>query len=196
MYEYLKKNKIMESNNSKETKSLAVNPYIPNSVLADVLSGKKKASNEMMGHKTNLAPSIQAKMSKAFGMDFSNLAIFSSDYMAETGASGMAQGNKVVLSSDINLNTLSGQAVLGHELSHIHAQSLGIGLGNAGLYNNAALEQQADMEGMMAAKGMSISGEYSGMDMGSGMLSFDSLSPMGAGMSSTAGAQCRLKVIN
>jgi len=171
----------------------SANTTIPNSVLCDVISGYKRPTSEMMGHRTDLAPSIQAKMSKAFGMDFSNLSLYKSDVMKDTGNKGMAQGNSVVLSSDINLNTLEGQAILGHELSHIHAQSMGIGLGHSGLYTNDALERQADTEGMMAAKGMNIFGESSSMDMGTGMLSFDSLTPIGSGMGTTAGAPMQAK---
>jgi len=99
----------------------------------------------------------------------------------------MAQGNKVVLSSDVDLNTMEGQAILGHELSHVRAQSMGIGTGN-GLLQDASLEHQADTEGMLAARGMSIGGESLGMSMGLGMAGMEGLSPIGAGLSATAAA--------
>lgn len=166
---------------------------ISNSALADVMSGKKNPTSRMMGHRQDLAPSIEAKMSKAFGVDFSALKLYMSDVMAETKTEGMASGNTVVLPSDINLNSLEGQAVLGHELSHIYAQSRGIGLGHTGLYNNEALERQADMEGMMAARGMSVFGDTSSMTESQGMLSFSELTPIGFGMSATAGAPMQAK---
>ena len=165
---------------------------IPNSALQDVFAGRRKADSSMMGHSQNLAPSIAAKMSRAFGMDLTGMQVYRSDAMKGTGMRGMAQGNKVVLSSDVNLNTLEGQAVFGHEVSHIRAQSQGIGTGHSGLYENAALEHQADTEGMLAAQGRSI---YSGgMDMGIGMQyglgmrGVEGVTSLSDGMSASAGA--------
>jgi len=160
---------------------------IPNSVLADVFAGKRSATSDMMGHREDLAPSIAAKMSQSFGMDFSAVKVYRSDAMAGTEMQGMAQGDRVVLSSDVDLNTQAGQATLGHELSHIRAQSMGMGSGR-GLLNDASLEHQADSEGMLAARGMNISGESMGMSMGLGMAGVEGLSPIGAGLSASAGA--------
>jgi len=160
---------------------------IPNSVLNDVFAGKRRSSNEMMGHRVDPAPSVMARMSQAFGMDFSGVQVYRSDAMNGTGMQGMAQGNKVVLGSDVDLNTQEGQAILGHEFSHIRAQSMGIGTGN-GLLQDAALEHQADNEGLLAARGMSISGESMGMSTGLGMAGFEGLTPLGGGMSATAAA--------
>ena len=171
---------------------------IPNSALQDVFSGKRRADSSMMGRSQNLAPSIAAKMSRAFGMDLTGMQVYRSDAMVGSGMQGMAQGNKVVLSSDIDLNTTAGQAVLGHEISHIHAQSQGIGMGNSGLYENAALEHQADTEGLLAAQGKSIY-QSGGMDMGGGMSyglgmqGVEGLTPLGGGMSASAGAPMQAK---
>jgi len=161
---------------------------IPNSVLTDVFAGKRKATSQMMGYREDLAPSIAAKMNQAFGADFTRVQVYRSDAMAGTGMHGMAQGDKVVLSSDVDLNTMEGQAVLGHELSHIRAQSMGIGGSSRGLLNNASLEHQADTEGMLAARGMSISGESMGMSMGLGMQGVEGLTPIGAGLGANAAA--------
>jgi len=160
---------------------------IPNSVLNDVFAGKRRATNEMMGHRVDPAPSVLARMSQAFGMDFSNVQVYRSDAMNGTGMQGMAQGNKVVLGSDVDLNTQEGQAILGHEFSHIRAQSMGIG-GGSGLLQDAALEHQADNEGLLAARGMNISGESMGMSTSLGMAGFEGLTPLGGGMSATAAA--------
>ena len=165
---------------------------IPNSVLNDVLAGKRRASGEMMGHRQELAHSIAAKMSQAFGMDLTGMQFYQTDAMAGTGMKGISQGNKVVLSSEVDLNSSAGQAVLGHELSHIHAQSQGVGMGHSGLYNNAALERQADREGMMAARGLPVFGdsafENPGMSYGLGMKGVEGLTPLSGGLSATAGA--------
>lgn len=168
-------------------------PSVPNSVYADVLVGRSHASSAMLGHRQDLAPSLAAKMSKAFGMDLSNVQLYRSQAMAETETQGMASGNKIVLSKDIDLNTMAGQAVLGHELSHVHAQSQGIGMGQSGLYQNAALEHRADSEGWMAARGQSILGDSIGMETGPGMSGIAGLTPVGAGMSASAGAPMQAK---
>jgi len=190
MNEYdIKKALAQRSGQLNNEKSAAVPNIngIPNSVLTEVFAGKRKATNEMMGRRSELAPSIAAKLSRSFGMDVSNVQVYRSDAMKGTGMHGMAQGNKVVLSSDVDLNTMEGQAILGHELSHVRAQSMGIGTGS-GLLQNAALEHQADTEGMLAARGMSISGESLGMSMGLGMAGMEGLQPIGAGLSATAAA--------
>jgi len=172
--------------NNEASSAQSVNG-IPNSVLADVFAGKRGAPDEMLGHRAALAPSIAAKMSRSFGMDVSAVQVYRSDAMAGTEMHGMAQGNKVVLSSDVDLNTLEGQAVLGHELSHIRAQSMGMGSGR-GLLQNGALERQADTEGMLAARGMSIGGESMGMSMGLGMAGMEGLTPLGGGLPVSAAA--------
>ena len=171
---------------------------IPNSAMAAVFAGKQAASSAMLGHNRNLAPSIATKMSRAFGMDLTGMQVYQSDAMVGSGMQGMAQGNKVVLSSDVDLNTTAGQAVLGHEISHIHAQSQGIGMGHSGLYENAALEHQADTEGLLAAQGKSIY-QSGGMDMGGGMSyglgmqGVEGLTPLSGGISANAGAPMQAK---
>ena len=193
MHEYMKKNVGKDVQLNRAPTQPQMTNGIPNSALQDVLAGKAHATSEMMGRKQNLAPSIAAKMSRSFGMDLSGMQVYSSDAMVGSGMQGMAQGNKVVLSSDVNLNTTAGRAVLGHEISHIHAQSQGVGMGNSGLYENAALEHQADTEGLLAAQGRSI---YSGgaMDMGGGMQyglgmqGVEGMTSLSGGMSANAGA--------
>ena len=170
---------------------------ILNSVLLSVFEGKTHATSEMMGHRQNLAESVQAKMSQAFGMDVSQIKFYRSDAMSGTDMKGISQGNTVVLSSDVDLNTAEGQAVLGHELSHIHAQSQGIGMGHGGLYHNAALEHQADVEGMRAAHGRPIYQDNmvfsDGMKYSLGMKGVEGLAPMSSGLGATAAAPMQAK---
>ena len=193
MNEYVEKTaqRGTQQNNAASIQTKMTNG-IPNSVLNDVFAGRRKADSSMMGHSQNLAPSIAAKMSRAFGMDLTGMQVYQSDAMAGTGMQGMAQGNKVVLSSEVNLNTTAGQAVLGHEISHIHAQSQGVGMGHSGLYENAALEHQADTEGLLAAQGRSIYSDGMdagiGMQYGLGMKGVEGLTPLSGGMSANAGA--------
>ena len=201
MSEYMKKKQAVQPTQTKKTEQLNPMPQmtggIPNSVLTDVFAGKRQADSSMMGHSQNLAPSIAAKMSRAFGMDLTGMQVYRSDAMAGTGMRGMAQGNKVVLSSDVDLNTTAGQAVLGHEISHIHAQSQGTGMGHSGLYENAALEHQADTEGLLAAQGRSIYSDGMdtgvGMSYGLGMQGVEGLTSLSGGMSASAGAPMQAK---
>ena len=199
MNEYKKKLVAQQAGqvNSESTPEQMTNG-IPNSALNDVFAGKKNPTSEMMGHKMPLPPSIAAKMQQSFGMDLTQLSVYQSDAMAGTGMKGISQGNKVVLSSDIDLNTGEGQAVLGHELSHIRAQSQGIGMGNSGLYNNAGLEAQADREGMLAAHGRPIYDQgmtgNPGMSYGLGMRGVEGLTPVSAnGIGASAGAPMQAK---
>ena len=193
MAEYVKKTAQKGTQLNTAAPMQAKTNGIPNSALADVFAGKRQADSSMMGHSQNLAPSIAAKMSQAFGMDLSGMQVYRSDAMVGSGMQGMAQGNKVVLSSDVDLNTTAGQAILGHEISHIHAQSQGIGTGHSGLYENAALEHQADTEGLMAAQGKSIYSDGAmdmggGMQYGLGMQGVEGMTTLGGGMGMSAGA--------
>ena len=141
MSEYIKKRAAQAAQLNNEAPAQAqMTNGIPNSALLSVFEGKTKSTSQMMGHKENLAPSVAAKMSQAFGMNFMDMQIYRSDAMKGTGMQGLTQGNKVIISSDVDLNTTRGQAVLGHEFSHVHAQSQGIGMGHSGLYENASLE--------------------------------------------------------
>ena len=200
MQEYKKKTAQKGTQQNSAAPMQAKTNGIPNSVLTDVFAGRRKADSSMMGHSQNLAPSIAAKMSRAFGMDLTGMQVYQSDAMKDTGMQGMAQGNKVVLSSDVDLNTTAGQAVLGHEISHIHAQSEGVGMGHSGLYENAALEHQADTEGLLAAQGRSIYSDGMdagiGMQYGLGMRGVEGLTPLSGGMSASAGAPMQAKKVS
>ena len=126
----------------------------PNSAMLALLRGAASVSasaSDARGHREDLTASIENKMSKSFGMNLSGLRLYRSEAMKDSGLQGLSSGNQVVLSSDVNLNTTAGQAVLGHELSHIRAQNQGVGLGHRGLLNDASLERQADIEGQRAA---------------------------------------------
>lgn len=188
MKEYISKKDLNTTPAGKSVGRAAMPETGNQEYLRAVLTGRAKADSATMGHRQDLAPSLNAKMSKAFGMDLSQVRLYRSDAMTGTGMKGLSSGGRVVLSKDVDLNTTAGQAILGHELSHVHAQSQGIGLGHTGLYNNAALEHQADREGMLAARGQSILGDSTGMETAPGMNSIGGLTPLSAGMSASAGA--------
>ena len=204
MSEYMKKKKTAQTEQTKKTEALdprqEMTNGIPNSVLQEIFAGTRKADASMLGTSETLAPSIAAKMSRAFGMDVSGVKISRSKDMAGTGMRGLAQGNRVILSPDVDLNTLEGQAILGHELSHIHAQAQGIGMGHAGLLQDASLERQADMEGMRAARGLSITQDTMdmgmGMNYGFGMQGVEGIQPLTGGISASASAPMQASLLD
>ena len=70
MTDYMKKRAAQAAQLNNENPAQApMTNGIPNSALLSVFEGKTKATSEMMGHKENLAPSVAAKMSQAFGMN-------------------------------------------------------------------------------------------------------------------------------
>ena len=192
MKDYEEKDTAVQEEQAAEQEEKEYVSGIPNSVLLAVLGGKLKPDDSMIGESETLAPSIAAKMSRAFGMDVSSVKVSRSEKMKGTGMKGMAQGNRVILSSDLDLNTLEGQEILGHELSHIHAQAQGIGMGHVGLLQDRALERQADFEGMRAARGLSIWQDTmdmgAGMNYGFGMAGVEGIQPLTGGISASAAA--------
>ena len=192
MKDYEEKETAIQEQQAAEQEEKEYVSGIPNSVLLAVLGGKLKPDDSMIGESETLAPSIAAKMSRAFGMDVSSVKVSRSDKMKGTGMKGMAQGNRVILSSEVDLNTLEGQEILGHELSHIHAQAQGIGMGHMGLLQDRALEHQADVQGMRAARGLSIFKDTmdmgAGMNYGFGMQGVEGVKPLTGGISASAAA--------
>ena len=113
---------------------------------------------------THLPEEVQAKMENSFGQDFSEVNIHSNSSQAtDIGAQAFAQGNDIHFApGKYDTNSLSGQELLGHELTHVVQQNQGkTGPGNIhgkGLNINTdpALEKEADEMGKMAAQGNEI----------------------------------------
>ena len=125
---------------------------------SDPLAGGMPSLTEGASRK-DLPEAMRAKMENAFGADFSNLNIYESEKVAEGGAKAVTQGNTIAFApGDFNLYSPTGEALLGHELSHVVSQARGESRGN-GLLDNAYLEAKADREGVMAAAGQQV---YSG----------------------------------
>ena len=93
---------------------------------------------------------VQAKMEAALGADFSGVRLYESPLVAQGGAEAAASGNKVAFApGKLNLNSLSGLELLGHELSHVASQARGEVSGH-GLVQDSALEHKADADGAKA----------------------------------------------
>ncbi len=123
------------------------------------LAAGVRPTGEQMGHRVDLPDAIREKMENSFGADFSHVRLYESGTVAEAGAEAVTQGSNIAFApGKLDLTSTAGQALLGHELSHVVSQARGESAGR-GFLNDAHLEAQADRQGMMAAQGESV---YSG----------------------------------
>ena len=127
--------------------------------MSAIASGSVRPTPEQMGHRVDLPGAIRAKMESAFGADFSGVELYESQTVADAGAQAMTMGNKIGFApGELDFVSGAGQALLGHELSHVVSQARGEVTGS-GFLNDHALEARADREGALAAAGESV---YSG----------------------------------
>lgn len=113
-------------------------------------------SGRVLGRKVDLPQSLQAKMERSFGMDLSGVELYESQAVADGGAQAVAQGRRIGFAPGaLDFGSRQGQALLGHELSHLRSQALGQAWGQ-GFLQDAALERQADREGALAAGGQMV----------------------------------------
>ena len=86
-------------------------------------------------------------MESSFGADFSNVKLYESQTVADAGAEAMTQGSNIAFApGKLDLASTTGQAVLGHELSHFVSQARGESAGQ-GFLSDSRLEAQADRQG-------------------------------------------------
>ena len=105
---------------------------------------------------------VREKMGASFGMDFSGVKIYESPLVSQQGAEAAAMGNEIAFApGKFNMGSFSGQALLGHELAHIGQQARGE-VSGGGLVRNSSFEHQADVQGMMAARGETAVSSASG----------------------------------
>lgn len=123
---------------------------------AELLRAGLTSSAGQPGRRIDLPEAIRAKMENCFGADLSAVQLYESQSVADGGAEAVAQGSRIAFApGKLNLSSRSGQALLGHELSHIVSQARGEVSGN-GFLDNAALEARADREGAAAAAGEQV----------------------------------------
>ena len=120
------------------------------------------AQLESLGHQVDMPVVMREKMEGAFGMDLSSVKLYENKAVGKAGAEAVAQGSKIAFApGKLDFSSTSGQALLGHEISHVASQARGEVPGS-GLVNDSALEARADREGMMAAHGESVTPGYGG----------------------------------
>ena len=122
-----------------------------NAALAGTLPGVAMES------RVDLPDQIRGKMERAFGADLSGVQLYESRAVADAGARAVTMGGKIGFApGETDFTSTAGQALLGHELSHVVSQARGEVAGG-GFLNDPALEARADREGAMAAAGETLS---------------------------------------
>ena len=103
---------------------------------------------------------MREKMEGAFGMDLSGVKLYENKAVGKAGAEAVTQGSRIAFAPGrLDFSSTHGQALLGHEISHVASQARGEVKGS-GLVNDHALEARADREGLMAARGESVASGY------------------------------------
>ena len=149
-YEQRKKQN-SETNGSEPHSSSGEESVLPNS-----------AQLSQMGHQVGMPEVMREKMEDSFGMDLSSVKLYENKAVGDAGAEAVAQGSKIAFApGKLDFSSMSGQELLGHEISHVASQARGE-VQRSGFVNDSALEARADKEGSMAARGESISAPYGG----------------------------------
>ena len=118
--------------------------------------GAAQPTQEQMGRRVDLPDAMRAKMEDAFGADLSAVKLYESETVADAGANAITQGANIAFAPGmLDFSSYGGQALLGHEISHVVSQARGEATGG-GFLNDHALEARADREGAMAAAGQQV----------------------------------------
>ena len=108
------------------------------------------------GHRIDMPVVMREKMEGAFGMDLSSVKLYENKAVGEAGAEAVTQGSNIAFApGKLDFSSTRGQALLGHEMSHVASQARGEVRGS-GFVNDSTLEARADQEGIKAARGESI----------------------------------------
>ena len=130
---------------------------LPQPSLEALRSGAAAPTREQMGRRVDLPDAMREKMESSFGADLSAVKLYESEAVAEAGANAVTQGANIAFAPGmLDFSSYGGQALLGHELSHVVSQARGEVAGG-GFLNDASLEARADREGAMAAAGQTVS---------------------------------------
>ncbi|MBR3555788.1 MAG: DUF4157 domain-containing protein [Oscillospiraceae bacterium] len=118
--------------------------------------GAAWAAEERKGRRVDLPDAMRAKMENAFGADLGAVKLYESRAVADTGAKAIARGPEIAFAPGmLDFTSYGGQALLGHEISHVVSQARGEVTGG-GFLSDASLEARADREGAMAAAGQTV----------------------------------------
>ena len=124
--------------------------------LAALRSGAAQPTPGQRGRQVDLPDAMRSKMENVFGADLSAVKLYESQTVADVGSQAITQGADIAFAPGLlDFSSFSGQALLGHELSHVVSQARGEVTGG-GFLNDASLEARADREGAMAAAGQTV----------------------------------------
>ena len=121
-----------------------------------LLTGLKQPTAAQLGKRVDLPEAMRTKMENAFGADLSAVKLYESEAVGDAGARAVARGASIAFAPGLlDFTSFGGQALLGHELSHVVSQARGEATGR-GFLDDHALEARADREGAMAAAGETV----------------------------------------
>ena len=110
-------------------------------------TGSAVPTREQMGHRVDLPDAMREKMENAFGADLSAVKVYESQAVEDAGANAITQGSDIAFAPGmLDFSSYGGQALLGHEISHVVSQARGEVAGS-GFLNDHALEARANREG-------------------------------------------------
>ena len=140
-------------------------------------AGAAQPTREQTGHRVDLPDAMREKMESAFGADLSAVKLYESEAVADAGAEAVTRGSDIAFAPGmLDFSSYGGQALLGHEISHVVSQQRGEVTGG-GFLNDHALEARADREGAMAAAGQQVAAPTAAM---SGVTAAPTAGPMQA----------------
>jgi len=138
---------------------LALQAAAGNRAVAGLVQAKR---GDHPGSGSPMPPAVRAKMERAFGADFSSVRIHQGPQAQALGALAYTQGTSIHFApGQYHPDSRSGQALLGHELTHVVQQSQGrvrptTQAKGAAINDDSTLEHEADALGDRAARGESV----------------------------------------
>jgi len=145
------KKKVSSKTNAESFSGGEMESSLPNSAMV-----------ENLGHRVDMPTVMREKMEGAFGMDLTAVKLYENKAVGKAGAEAVTQGSNIAFApGKLDFTSTHGQALLGHEISHAASQARGEVKGS-GLVNDSALEARADREGLMAARGESVTSGFGG----------------------------------
>ena len=106
---------------------------------------------------SHLPVELRSRMERAFGTDLSEVRVHVGSRAAGVAALAFTQGSDIHFRpGEYRPDTPFGQALIGHELTHVVQQRSGRVPGGSGVHEDAALEREAHEAGLRAASGESV----------------------------------------
>jgi len=146
---------MLKKSSSKESNKAAASSF--EDVKQKAASGVSNSSLvSMMGGSAlkPLSPKLREKFESSFSANFENIRISRGHIPDELGIEAGTRG------TDILVDSRAGDDVIGHELAHTVQQAHGrVPKGGYPVVENAALEQEADIQGVRAAMGTPVAAD-------------------------------------